>query len=392
MTASLRLTSIDMLRGLVIVLMALDHTRDFFGPALFDPEDLAATTLAWYWTRWITHLCATVFVFLVGASAWLRGAKAGQAGDARPALSRYLATRGLLLLMLEATWISFSWQFGYNVIILQVIWAIGMGMVVLAALVWLPRWAIALIAALLICCHNALDGWHPGGLLWQALHERGYHPVSDSFGIVFAYPLLPWLGLMAAGYATGPLFGPGVPAARRQRQLWLAAAALMLAFVLLRSVNLYGDPGPWSAQGRGWMFDLMSFARVHKYPPSLQYLLVTGSIGLALLAMFERIFDRADAPAGEQVRPLAWLQLFGRTPMFFYTVHIALIHLLGNLYFQLRFGGTPDFHGPTPRMPAGYEPSLPAVYLAWVCMLLIMYALTRLWLRWRKPAAPANGN
>jgi uncharacterized membrane protein len=388
MTMKTRLASIDMLRGLVIGLMALDHTRDFFGPALFQPEDLAATTPAWFWTRWMTHLCATVFVFLAGTSAWLRGARAGGSAAAAPAdraaLSRYLATRGALLVVLEVTWVSFSWQFGYSVVVLQVIWALGMGMLALSVLIWLPRWAIAGLAALLIGGHNALDGWHPGGPLWLALHERGYRPLADNFGIAVAYPLLPWLGLIAAGYAAGPLFGAAVPPGRRQRRLWAAAGVLMLAFVLLRSGNVYGDPGPWSAQGRGWMADLMSFARVHKYPPSLQYLLVTGSIGLALLALFERV----NATSGVLRKPAQWLLLFGRTPLFFYMVHVALIHSLGNAYFALRFGGTPDFGGPVPRIPDGYQPSLAVVYLAWLCMLLIMYALTRLWLRWRTTQRP----
>lgn len=389
--AQARVSSIDMLRGVVIVLMALDHTRDFFGPAAFAPEDLAATTPGWYWTRWITHLCATVFVLLAGTSAYLRGAKrVGGAGDARsdpaemrlalPALSRYLATRGALLLVLEATWISFSWQFGYDVIIFQVIWALGMGMLLLSALVWLPRAAIALVAALLICGHNAFDAWQPGGPAWQALHAGGYYPLTKSFGIVFAYPLLPWLGLMAAGYVIGPWFNANVSAQWRQRRLLIAASALLLAFVLLRAANVYGDPYPWSAQGRGWMFDLMAFVRVHKYPPSLQYLLVTGGIGLALLAAFER------------VRPVGWVHLFGRTPLFFYTVHIALIHFLGGVYFTLRYGATPEFTKGVLSLPDGYTPSLPVVYAAWICMLLAMYAVTRLWLRWRPgpQAVPAR--
>jgi uncharacterized membrane protein len=166
-----RLTSIDMLRGLVIVLMALDHTRDFFGPALFDPEDLAKTTPLWFATRWITHLCASTFVLLAGTSAFLRGTKSGI-----PSLSRYLVTRGLLLLVLEATWISFSWQFGYNVTILQVLWALGMGMIFLAGLAWLPLPAIAAIAALLIVPHNLLDTIQSNHPLWLAWHQRGFWP------------------------------------------------------------------------------------------------------------------------------------------------------------------------------------------------------------------------
>jgi uncharacterized membrane protein len=360
-----RLPAIDMLRGLVIVLMALDHVRDFFGVNPINPEDLAHTTPAWFWTRWITHLCATVFVLLAGSSAFLRGQ-----GSGVPALSRYLATRGALLLLLEATWISFSWQFGYNVMVLQVLWALGAGMIALSLLVWLPRPLIALIAALLILPHNALDGWHPGGVLWQAWHDGGFYPLAGRFGIVFVYPLMPWLGLIAAGYALGPVFL--WERARRQRFLLASSALLMLAFVALRATNLYGDPDPWSAQGRGAMFDLMSFMRVHKYPPSLLYLGVTGGIGLALLALFERL------------REVKMLALFGRTPLFFYVVHIALAHFLGALYFQLRFGATPVFKGgEIIALPPGYQPSLPVVYAAWVGVTVLMYALTLLWLRWR---------
>jgi uncharacterized membrane protein len=363
-----RLPAIDMLRGFVIALMALDHVRDFFGVANFNPEDLAHTTPAWFWTRWITHLCAPVFVLLAGSSAFLRGQ-----GSGVPALSRYLATRGALLIVLEATWINFSWRFGYDVIILQVLWALGAGMILLSLLVWLPRWAIALAAALLILPHNALDGWRHGGLLWQAWHEGGYHPLGDGgFGIVVMYPLMPWLGLIAAGYALGPVFL--WERARRTRFLLAAAALLVLAFVALRWANLYGDPDPWSPQGRGALFDLMSFVRVHKYPPSLLYLCITCGIGLCLLVLFERM---------KAVKPL---MLFGRTPMFFYMIHIALTHVLGDLYFQLRFGGTPDFAGGQLQLPAGYQPSLAVVYAAWIGVLVIMYGLTRLWVRRRAAA------
>ncbi len=366
-----RLTSIDMLRGFVIALMALDHTRDFFGPAPFNPEDLADTTPGWFWTRWITHLCATVFVLLAGSSAFLREQGCGTA-----ALSRYLATRGAMLLLLEATWISFSWQFGYNAIILQVIWALGAGMVILAGLVWLPRPAVGVIAALLIVPHNALDAIESNSLLWRAWHQGGFYAFPEGFGLqglAFMYPLMPWVGLIAAGYALGPVFlwEPQ----RRARFLLGAAGVLLLVFVALRAFNLYGDPDPWSAQGRGLMFDLMSFVRVHKYPPSLLYLCITCSIGLALLVLFERI------------RSNKVLLLFGCSPLFFYVVHIALIHFLGNLYFDLRFGGGLEFVNHVAKGPDGYVPSLAVVYAAWVVMLALMYALTLAWKHYRRPPA-----
>ncbi len=359
MTKPARLPAIDMLRGLVIALMALDHTRDFFGPTPFNPEDLDATTPGWFWTRWITHLCATVFVLLAGSSAFLRGQDSGVAN-----LSRYLFTRGLMLLALELTWISFSWQFGYNVLILQVMWALGVGMVILALLVWLPRPVIGVIAALLIVPHNAFDGWQPASVLWQAWHQGGFvaFPAgSPMAGVAIMYPLMPWVGLIAAGYALGPVFlwEP----TRRERFLLAAAAALLLVFVTLRAFNLYGDPEPWSAQGRGLMLDLMSFVRVHKYPPSLLYLCVTAGIGLLLLVLLAR------------VRENRVLLLFGRNPLVFYVIHIALIHLLGNVYFDIRYGGGPDFSGGQGVFPTGYASSLAVVYVAWIAMLGLMYGL-----------------
>jgi uncharacterized membrane protein len=364
-----RIPAIDMLRGLVIALMALDHTRDYFGYAPFNAEDLSATTPAWFWTRWITHLCATVFVLLAGSSAFLRGQ-----GSGVPALSRYLATRGAMLLVLEATWISFSWQFGYHVIILQVIWALGAGMLILALLVWLPRPAIGAIAALLIVPHNALDAIESKNLLWQLWHQGGFYPLPEGFGlegIVVMYPLMPWVGLIAAGYALGPVFL--WERARRARFLLACAGALLLTFVALRAFNVYGDPDPWSAQGHGLMFDAMSFMRVHKYPPSLLYLCVTCGIGLLLLVLFERI------PKNKV------LLVFGASPLFFYVIHIALIHFLGNLYFNLRFGRTPQFANGHASWPDGYAPSLAVVYAAWIAILALMYAITTLWQRYRKP-------
>ncbi|MES2298730.1 MAG: heparan-alpha-glucosaminide N-acetyltransferase domain-containing protein [Pseudomonadota bacterium] len=359
-----RVASIDMLRGFVIALMALDHARDFFGPTPFNTEDLASTTPAWFWTRWITHLCATTFVLLAGSSAFLRGQ-----GSGVPALSRYLATRGALLIALEMTWISFSWQFAFNVFIMQVLWALGAGMLLLALLVWLPRPLVALIAAALIVPHNALDAIKDSSLLWQAWHQGGFYPLGQGHGIVFMYPLMPWLGLIAAGYALGPVFL--WTRARRARFLLAAAAALLLVFVCLRAANLYGDPDPWSPQGRTMMFDLMSFVRVHKYPPSLLYLCVTLPIGLLLLVLFERV---------KQVKPL---MLFGGHPMFFYVIHIALTHFLGGLYMQLRYGAQPQLVGGNFKLPDAYEASLPVVYAAWFGVLTSMYGLTLLWSRRR---------
>ncbi len=279
-----------------------------------------------------------------------------------------------MLLALELTWISFSWQFGFNVFILQVIWALGVGMMALALLVWLPRPVIAFIAALLIITHNAFDGWKPASVLWQAWHQGGFVPFPEGYplaGTVIMYPLMPWIGLMAAGYALGPVFL--WERARRDRFLLVSAAVLLLAFVALRAFNIYGDPHPWSPQGRGLMFDLMSFVRVHKYPPSLLYLCITAGIGLLLLVAFTRM------------RENKVLMLFGRNPLLFYVIHIALIHFLGNVYFEIRYGGGPNFSGQVAIWPTGYVHvhSLAVVYAA--AMLALMYGLLLLWTRMRRP-------
>lgn len=368
MSKPTRLQSIDLLRGFVIVLMALDHVRDFFGAAPFQPEDLAATSPGWFWTRWITHLCAPMFVLLAGSSAWLRGQRSSP-GSGTAALSRYLASRGLMLILLEITWVNFSWEFNFDVVTVQVIWAIGVGMLALAALVWLPRPAIALVAALLILPHNLLDAFHSNYFLWKLWHEQGFIPLSGTFGVFVMYPLMPWIGLIAAGYLLGPVFT--WPAERRQRWLWRASAVLLLAFIALRAFNTYGDPDPWSMQARGPVFDLMSFMRVHKYPPSLLYLCITGAIGLALLAAFEKL------------PPFRLLLLFGRHPLFFYMIHVALAHVLGNLYFQLRYGSQPGGNETGIILPAGYVPSLLTVYLAWLGVLALMAGFTLAWEHWQ---------
>ncbi|MFZ6655464.1 DUF1624 domain-containing protein [Undibacterium sp. TJN19] len=369
-----RLQAIDLLRGLVIVLMALDHTRDFFSPTAFDPLDLELGSPGWFWTRWITHLCAPIFVTLAGMSAFLRA----QHKDKKE-MSRYLLSRGALLVALEWTWVSFSWQFGLSVFILQVIWAIGMAMIALSALIWLPRWAIILVAAVLILPHNLLDSLHgkDSGILFMAWHQGGFYPLPGKMGIAFAYPLMPWIGLMAAGYALGPVML--WDAAKRQRFLFSAAAVLLLTFVILRSGNFYGDPDPWSAQGKGWFYDLMSFIKVHKYPPSLLYLCITLSIGLSTLAVFDRYVKK----------PLSMLMLFGNSPMFFYLIHISLIHALGWIYMQSRYGQQLDFRSQGVVIP-DYVPSLLICYLAWLLVLCIMWVLTTWWVTRNKklPAVP----
>lgn len=364
-----RLPAIDILRGLVIALMALYHVRDFFAPTVFNPMDLALTTPGWFWTRWITHLCAPTFVLLAGCSAFLRAQK-----YAKPAMTRYLLSRGLMLVLLEVTVINFSWQFGFDSLVLQVMWALGTSMMVLAALIWLPRFWIGVIAAALILPHNLLDGLHSAqaGIVFKIWHQGGWVQVGEQFGLYFLYPLMPWIGLMAAGYAIGPWFLQDARA--RQHKLWLAAGALMLLFIFLRIDNLYGDPEPWAWQAGGAWQSLMSFVRVQKYPPSLLYLSVTISLALGLLALIER-YVRQELPV---------LSLFGRHPLFFYSIHVALIHAASWSMMQALYAQQPHWENGGNTLPDGFTPSLALCYGAWFAVMALMVFLTRWWDKYRR--------
>jgi uncharacterized membrane protein len=366
-----RLESIDLLRGLVMVLMALDHTRDFFhnGVYHFDPLDLSRTTPAIFLTRWITHFCAPVFVFLAGTSAWLSSTR----GKSKRELSLFLLTRGAWLVVLEVTWIKcFGWTFAFDFssVALIVIWALGCSMLVLAGLVHLPTWAVAAFGLVLIVGHNALDGVKPkdlGGFgpLWQLLHAGGDFELFRGFRVIAGYPLVPWIGVMAAGYAFGLLM---TQVAQRRRLLAILGVSATLLFVLLRLTRVYGEPNRWSAQSSP-LWTLLSMLDCRKYPPSLCYLLMTLGPALLFLALFDR-----GAPRG--LRPLL---VFGRVPLFFYLLHLPLIHGLSVLANFMRFGHADWLYGNTagvkPPPEAGFD--LAITYLAWVVVILILYPVCR---------------
>ncbi len=357
-----RLYSIDILRGLVIVLMALDHVRDFFTAVRFDPLDLAQTNATLFMTRWITHFCAPVFILLAGVSAQLVSRRCTPAQ-----LSRFLLTRGLWLIVLELTVVNFAFNFnlGYQFgLLMQVIWAIGASMIVLAALSRLPVWAVGTIGVVMIAGHNLLDGIEPKAFgelapLWNVLHVQGMVP----FGYLH-YPLIPWVGVMALGFALGTVYD--LPADRRRRALLIMGGGAIAAFVVLRLINGYGDPMPWSAhQSPG--FTLLSFINVEKYPPSLAYVLVT--IGPALLAL--AAFESARGPVA------AILETFGRVPLFFYVLHFLLAHLAAGLVALAMGFGTTVLTGFFIAFPKEWGVSLPAVYLAWVLVVATLYPACR---------------
>lgn len=313
-----RLASIDILRGTV---MLLDHVREtfFLHHQVADPMDVPGVEPALFFARMLAHLCAPVFVFLTGLSAWLYGHR--QSG-APHAASAFLFKRGVFLVLLELTLVNFAWtaQFPPTVVYLQVIWAIGLSMIALSALLWLPRWALVALGGALVAGHNLLDGIQAvsgtaTGTAWLVLHERGWFEMA---GIRFrtSYPVLPWIGVIALGYAAGQWYAEGNDAKRR-KYLLRSGAVLLAAFAALRFLNLYGD-APWHASD-GVLTSLMSFLNVTKYPPSLLFLLLTLGVGAWLLCAFENT---------RTAKVLYPLSTFGAAPMFFYLLHLYVLRLL----------------------------------------------------------------
>ena len=356
-----RIDSIDLVRGLIMVLMALDHVRDFFAPGGFNPRD--ATEPALFMTRWITHFCAPVFVLLAGTSAFLYGGR----GRTTQELSRFLLTRGIWLVLMELTLVRLAWTFSFDLsyFFSQVIFAIGASMIALSALVFLPRRAIAVIALVLIAGHNLLDWVKADSLgaaapLWNFLHE----PALLQFGGVkwFAvYPLIPWIGVMAAGYALGPLF----TLERATRTRWLSGlgAVAVVGFVLLRASNVYGDPAPWQMQD-DLTATILSFVNCEKYPPSLLYLAMTLGPALLVLAAVEH----AKGPLAR------WITTYGRVPLFYYVAHVFVIHALAVIFAWTSGVATNWLFGPFPAdKPAGYGLGLPGVYAIWLLVVVALY-------------------
>jgi uncharacterized membrane protein len=319
---SRRLHSIDALRGLIIVFMLLDHVREtfFLHHQVSDPMDVAHTSVELFISRTLAHFCAPLFVFLTGLSAWLYGERHGGRG----AVAGFLFKRGLVLIALELTLVNFAWTFQFppTVIYLQVIWAIGLSMIALSVLVALPRGVLAALGLAIIAGHNLLDGVHfPVGsalhIPWAVLHDRGWIEVGETLRLRTSYPLLPWIGVIAVGYAAGPWFGREASPEKREINLIAWGFGALALFLALRGINGYGEK-PWVA-GETTTDTLMSVLNVTKYPPSLLFISLTLGIGLLVLAWLERQQDRA------WLRPLV---TFGAAPMFFYLLHLYVLKLL----------------------------------------------------------------
>lgn len=368
-----RIDSIDLLRGLVIVLMGLDHVRNFFGPTAFRPEDLSQASAALFLTRWVTHFCAPVFLFLAGLGAALYQAR----GRSRAETAAFLAKRGLFLVLLEIlvinpTYLSF-WG-GYMFV--QVIWAIGWSMIALAGLLYLPRAAILAVSLAIVFGHHLLDGVDPAtlgaaGAVVRMVRGFGWIPLSDGFGIMVIYSVLPWAGIMSLGYLFGRIFER--PATERKRSLLAWGVVLTALFLLVRGLNLYGNLTPWEVSDRGPWFTVLSFLNANKYPASLAFVLMTLGPSLALLPYLERF-------RGKLSRALV---TFGRVPLFFYVVHVPVIHVGAMLFSTWRYGyvappgSTYSFLGWYLRGPQAapetYEPNLWLVWGVWVGVTVALY-------------------
>jgi uncharacterized membrane protein len=372
-TLAARVTSIDLLRGLVMIIMALDHVRDYFhaDAFLFDPTDLSKTNVPLFFTRFITHYCAPVFMLLSGTSAYLVGIRKG-----KKALTKFLFTRGLWLIFLELTIINFGWffDFGYANTGTLVIWALGMSMIFLSALIHLPKAAILVLRFIMIFGHNLLDTFHvegngAGSVVWALLHEPKIYQVGN---ITFfaLYPLIPWIGVMSLGYCLGTWYENGFDAIRRKKLLWQLGLTATFLFIALRFTNWYGDQIQWSNQSSG-SFTVLSFFSLSKYPPSLLYLLITVGPAMILLAFTEN----SNGWFGKRI------QVIGRVPMFYYLVHIYLIHLAAMVAAELSGYNWSDMVLTT---WVSFEPklkdfgfSLATTYLVWGSLVVILYFMCK---------------
>jgi len=371
LTTRKRIQSIDLLRGTVMVLMALDHVRDYFhyDAFFFDPTDLTQTYPALFWTRFITHYCAPVFVLLAGTSAFMVGQKKD-----KTSLSIWLLKRGFWLIFVELTIVKFAWffQLDYASLIVMVIWALGISMIVLAGFVHLPKKLGITICLLFIFGHNLFDGYAPDGktahAIWMLLHEQSIFELG-SFGIVFVgYPIIPWIFVMPLGYYLGDLYSKdAIPSKRKKTLLTLGFSSIAL-FVMLRSFDLYGDANHWETQ-KTFGLSLASFFNVIKYPPSLQYLLITLGPALVFLAAAENWKGKF----------LDKLVVIGRVPMFFYVIHLYVIHLAALVAVLIT--GFPaetmviDLWVTMQESLRGYGFSLVWVWIIWIAIVIALYPL-----------------
>lgn len=369
-----RITSIDFLRGTIMIIMALDHVRDYLysGSFFFDPLDLTKTSAILFFTRWITHFCAPIFMLLAGTSAYLIGQK-----KTKKELSIFLVKRGLWLIFLEMFVVNFGWNFNiaFPMFFFITIWALGLSMIVLAALIHLPKKLILGISVVIIVGHNLLDHVHvPGSSLeafgWSLLHDQQFFMWHKEILLV-GYPIVPLMAVMSLGYCLGAWYTVGYDVSKRQRNLLIVGCCCIASFIVLRYTNVYGDPVKWSVQ-KDTLFTFLSFIKVNKYPPSLLYLLVTVGSAFLFLSFTEKL-------KGGVVKVVS---VYGRVPMFYYLIHIYVIHLIAIIASALTPGQ--DWKIWFLKQPIwftadlkGYGFSLPVAYLIWIGIIIAMYPLCK---------------
>lgn len=365
-----RIGSLDLLKGIVMVIMALDHTRDYFhAPAfIYDPNDPTFTSLPIFFTRWITNFCAPIFCLLAGTSAYLVGRR-----KSKKQLSLFLLKRGVWLVFIEMTIVNFAWYFDihFNSPGFLVIWSLGISMIVLAVLIHLPQKAILIFSIILIFGHNLLDNIHfPGNYLWAVLHEQSMFKYSETFRLYAEYPMIPWIAVMSLGYCFGTVYKKSFNAEKRKKLLLIIGSSAILLFLVLRGINIYGNPAKW-IQYDTFPKTLISFLAPAKYPPSLLYLLMTLGPAFVFLALAEKC-------KGWFVN---FFSTFGRVPFFYYILHLYLIHILAMAAAQLTGFGwqimiLPDWIEYVPLLK-GYGFSLWVVYLVWVAVISMLYPLCK---------------
>lgn len=372
-----RIESIDLLKGLVMVIMALDHVRDYFHyPAFFfSPTDPEHSTLPIFFTRFITNFCAPAFSFLAGLSAFMVGRRKG-----RNELSRFLLKRGLWLVFVELVIAEFAWHFDiyFRDNVFQVIWVLGISMIILAALIHLPGRYLLPLSCIIILGHNLLDPVHfNNSVLWSFIHERKQYDITPAYHIVIAYPIIPWFAVMSLGYCFGSFYDKSFDPDRRRKMLNLAGFACLVVFLVLRITNIYGNLLPWRSYGH-FSQTLISFLSVTKYPPSLDFLLITLGSSFLFLAYFENAKGRI----------VDFFCVFGRVPFFYYIIHIFIIHLAALLMAQLTgFGWQKMILTTMPSRAValrGFGYNLITVYLIWIALIAILYPICRRFDRYKQ--------
>lgn len=365
-----RIESIDLLKGLVMVIMALDHTRDYFhwSAMQFDPTDPAHSTLPIFFTRFITHFCAPAFSFLAGMSAFMVGRR-----KSKSELSGFLLKRGIWLVFIEMTIVNFSWFFDvqFRNPALLVIWALGVSMIVLSALIHLPRKAIFWFSLILIAGHNLLDNVHfQGNLLWNIVHEPGGATINKDYFFFVAYPLIPWIAVMSLGYYFGGFYNADFTQEKRRKLFNTIGFTALFLFVVLRFTNVYGDAYLFTNQNT-LSKDLIVFFNPSKYPPSFLYLLMTLGVTLVFLANSENWKGRL----------VNFFSVFGRVPFFYYIIHIFAIHLASMLYAEVTGYGAEKLilEGWITELPRmrGFGLPLVWVYTIWIGIILLLYPLCK---------------